>query len=182
MLLLLLYRNPRRPQCRNFSYCLTLWLRTDQNVNWLLNSQINVNWIVIFPFVFHSPFQVCFLQFGHTVRKHILHNFWLNPPESDCNCIDDYVTSALPILPRQLCPHAHMPSRKLKMTILALLGRAGIPIWQIKKTWGDREGHWGRWLWYVIVTKVIFSFQKSVVRDVRTDYNLDLTFLVKFQL
>ena len=25
-----------------------------------------------------------------------------------------------------------------------------------KRTWGDREGHWGRWLWYVIVTKVIF--------------------------
>ena len=48
-----------------------------------------------------------------------------------------------------------------------------------KRTWGDREGHWGRWLWYVTVTKVIFSFRKSVFRNVRTDYNLDLRFLVK---
>ena len=30
------------------------------------------------------------------------------------------------------------------------------------------------------VTKVIFSFRKSVFQDVRTDYNLDLRFLVKF--
>ena len=30
------------------------------------------------------------------------------------------------------------------------------------------------------VTKVVFSFRKSVFRDVRTDYNLDLRFLVKF--
>ena len=28
--------------------------------------------------------------------------------------------------------------------------------------------------------KVIFSFRKSVSRDVRTEYNLDLRFLVKF--
>ena len=48
-------------------------------------------------------------------------------------------------------------------------------------TRGDREGHWGRWLWYVIVTKVIFSFRKSVFRDVRTDYNLDLMILVKLK-
>ena len=54
-----------------------------------------------------------------------------------------------------------------------------VPI-NVKRTWGDREGHWGRWLWYVIVTKVIFSFRKSVFRDVRTDYNLDLRFLVNF--
>ena len=32
---------------------------------------------------------------------------------------------------------------------------------------------------YVTDTKVIFSFRKSVFRDVRTDYNLDLGFLVK---
>ena len=50
-----------------------------------------------------------------------------------------------------------------------------------KRTWGDREGHWGCWLWYVIVTKVIFSFRKSVFRDGRTDYNLDLRFLVKLK-
>ena len=31
-------------------------------------------------------------------------------------------------------------------------------------------------------TKVIFSFRKSVFRDVRTDYNLDLRFLVKGQI
>ena len=31
-------------------------------------------------------------------------------------------------------------------------------------------------------TKVIFSFPKSVFRDVRTDYNLDLRFLVKRQI
>ena len=49
-----------------------------------------------------------------------------------------------------------------------------------KRTWGDREGHWGRWLWYVIVTKVNSSFRKSVFWDVRTDYNLDLRFLVNF--
>ena len=30
----------------------------------------------------------------------------------------------------------------------------------VKRTWGDREGNWGCWLWYVIVTKVIFSFRK----------------------
>ena len=30
-----------------------------------------------------------------------------------------------------------------------------------------------------IDTKVIFSFRKSVFRDIRTDYNLDLRFLVK---
>ena len=30
------------------------------------------------------------------------------------------------------------------------------------------------------VTKVIFSFRKSVFRDVRTEYNLDQRFLVKF--
>ena len=30
------------------------------------------------------------------------------------------------------------------------------------------------------VTKVISSFRKSVSRDVRTEYNLDLRFLVKF--
>ena len=35
----------------------------------------------------------------------------------------------------------------------------------------------GRWPGYVDVTKVIFSFRKSVFRDVRTDYNLDLRFL-----
>ena len=52
----------------------------------------------------------------------------------------------------------------------------------VKRTWGDREGHWGRWLWYVIVTKVICSFRKSVFRDVRTDYNLDLRFLVKISM
>ena len=34
----------------------------------------------------------------------------------------------------------------------------------------------GRWPGYVDVTKVIFSFRKSVFRDVRTDYNLDLRF------
>ena len=34
---------------------------------------------------------------------------------------------------------------------------------------------------HVIVTKVIFSFRKSVFRDVRTDYNLDLRFLVKLK-
>ena len=45
----------------------------------------------------------------------------------------------------------------------------------------ELEGHWGRWLWYVIVTKVIFSFRKSVFRDVRMDYNLDLRFLVKLK-
>ena len=50
-----------------------------------------------------------------------------------------------------------------------------------KRTWGDREGHWGRWLWYVIVTKVIFSFRKSVFRDAHTDYNLDQGFLVKLK-
>ena len=33
----------------------------------------------------------------------------------------------------------------------------------------------------VIVTEVIFSFRKSVFRDVRTDYNLDLRFLVKIK-
>ena len=33
---------------------------------------------------------------------------------------------------------------------------------------------------YIIVTKVIFSFRKSVFRDVRTEYNLDLRFLLKF--
>ena len=61
-----------------------------------------------------------------------------------------------------------------------------------KRTRGDIEGHCGRWLWYVIitniivvctvsiVTKVIFSCRKSVFRDVRTDYNLDLSFLVNF--
>ena len=32
-----------------------------------------------------------------------------------------------------------------------------------------------------MVTKVIFSFRKSVFRDVRTDYNLDLRFLVKLK-
>ena len=32
-----------------------------------------------------------------------------------------------------------------------------------------------------IVTKVIFSFRKSVFRDVRTDYNLDLRFLSKLK-
>ena len=32
----------------------------------------------------------------------------------------------------------------------------------------------------LVVTKVSFSFRKSVFRDVRTDYNLDLKFLVKF--
>ena len=37
-----------------------------------------------------------------------------------------------------------------------------------------------RWLLYVIVTKIIFRFRKSVFRDVRTDYNLDLRFLVNF--
>ena len=35
---------------------------------------------------------------------------------------------------------------------------------------------------YVIDTKVIFSFRKSVFRDVRKDYNLDLRFLVKNQI
>ena len=59
--------------------------------------------------------------------------------------------------------------------------RLSVPVSTVdKRTWGDREGHWGRWLWYVIVTKVIFSFRKSVLRDVRTDYNLDLRFLVNF--
>ena len=62
---------------------------------------------------------------------------------------------------------------------LILLIRVGYP--QTKRTWGDREGHWGRWLWYVIVTKVIFSFRKSVFPDVRTDYNLVLRFLVKIK-
>ena len=33
----------------------------------------------------------------------------------------------------------------------------------------------------VIGTKVIFSFRKSVFRDVRTNYNLDLRFLVKLK-
>ena len=33
-----------------------------------------------------------------------------------------------------------------------------------------------------MVTKVIFSFQKSVFRDVRTDYKLDLRFLVKISM
>ena len=51
-----------------------------------------------------------------------------------------------------------------------------------KRTWGDREELWGRWLWYVMDTKVIFSFRKSVFRDVRTDYNVDLRFLVKSQI
>ena len=32
-----------------------------------------------------------------------------------------------------------------------------------------------------MVTKVIFSFRKSFSRDVRTEYNLDLRFLVKFK-
>ena len=32
-----------------------------------------------------------------------------------------------------------------------------------------------------IVTEVIFSFRKSVFRDVRTDYHLDLRFLVKIK-
>ena len=50
-----------------------------------------------------------------------------------------------------------------------------------KRTWGDREGHWRRWLWFVIVTKVLFSFRKSVFRDVSTNYNLDLRFLVKIK-
>ena len=36
--------------------------------------------------------------------------------------------------------------------------------------------------WYVIDTKVIFSFRKSVFRDVRTNYNFDLRFLVKRQI
>ena len=31
------------------------------------------------------------------------------------------------------------------------------------------------------LTKVIFIFRKSVFRDVRTDYNLDLRFLVKLE-
>ena len=37
----------------------------------------------------------------------------------------------------------------------------------IKRTWGDREGHWGRWPGYVIDTKASFSFRRSVFRDVR---------------
>ena len=37
------------------------------------------------------------------------------------------------------------------------------------------------WLQACIITKVIFSFRKSVFRDVRTDYNLDLRFLVKLK-
>ena len=51
-----------------------------------------------------------------------------------------------------------------------------------KRTWGDREGHWGCWPGYVDATEVIFSFRKSVFRDVHTDYNLDLNFLVKKQI
>ena len=35
---------------------------------------------------------------------------------------------------------------------------------------------------YVIDTKVIFSFRKLVFLDVRTDYNLDLRFLVKMEI
>ena len=41
------------------------------------------------------------------------------------------------------------------------------------------EGHWGRWPGYVDAAKVTFSFRKSVFRDVRTDYNLDLRFLAE---
>ena len=35
---------------------------------------------------------------------------------------------------------------------------------------------------YLDATKVIFSFQKSVFRDVRKDYNFDLRILVKEQI
>ena len=53
----------------------------------------------------------------------------------------------------------------------------------VKRTWRDREGHWGRCPGYVDATKVFFSFQKSDFRDVRTDYNLNLSFfLVKKQI
>ena len=44
---------------------------------------------------------------------------------------------------------------------------------------GQRGTHTLRVL---IFTKVIFSFRKSVSRDVRTEYNLDLRFLVKFNV
>ena len=43
-------------------------------------------------------------------------------------------------------------------------------IYGIKRKWGDREGHSGRWLGYVDSTKVIFSFRrkrKSISPDVR---------------
>ena len=49
-----------------------------------------------------------------------------------------------------------------------------------KRTWGDREGNWGRWPGYVDPTEVIFSFRKSVFRDVRSEYNLDLKFSVQW--
>ena len=51
-----------------------------------------------------------------------------------------------------------------------------------KRTWGDREGHRERWPGYADATKGIFSFRKYVFLNVRTDYNLNLRFLVKKQI
>ena len=46
---------------------------------------------------------------------------------------------------------------------------------------GGGGGRGQRGILRALVTKVIFSFRKYVFRDVRTDYNLDLRFLVKIK-
>ena len=52
-------------------------------------------------------------------------------------------------------------------------------LYDVQREHEGTEGHWGRWPGYVDATKVIFSFRESVFWDVRTDYKLDLRFLVK---
>ena len=52
----------------------------------------------------------------------------------------------------------------------------------IKRTCGDREGHWGRWLWYVIDTKV-FLVSGGLFSETSTQITTSIWgFLVKRQI